>query len=157
MFDGYFDNPEATAAAFTEDGFFRTGDLAARRRRRIPLDRRSRQGRDSHRWRDRVAVRSRGRRAHHPALADVAVVGIPMRSGARSCARCSWCRDGAEAPTLATLRRVHRADAGALQAAAARRGRRRVAPHARHESVQRRLLIERLSQGLTFWAGIENE
>jgi long-chain acyl-CoA synthetase len=27
VFDGYFDNPEATAASFTEDGFFRTGDL----------------------------------------------------------------------------------------------------------------------------------
>lgn len=28
MFDGYFDNPEATADAFTDDGWFRTGDLA---------------------------------------------------------------------------------------------------------------------------------
>ena len=27
VFEGYFDNPEATAEAFTQDGFFRTGDL----------------------------------------------------------------------------------------------------------------------------------
>ena len=26
-FNGYWDNPEATAAAFTKDGFFRTGDI----------------------------------------------------------------------------------------------------------------------------------
>jgi len=28
MFPGYFDNPEANAGAFTDDGWFRTGDLA---------------------------------------------------------------------------------------------------------------------------------
>ena len=28
LFSGYYDNPEANAAAFTEDGWFRTGDLA---------------------------------------------------------------------------------------------------------------------------------
>jgi malonyl-CoA/methylmalonyl-CoA synthetase len=30
VFSGYWGRPEATRAAFTEDGFFRTGDLAAR-------------------------------------------------------------------------------------------------------------------------------
>jgi len=31
QFSGYFKQPELTAAAFTEDGFFRTGDLGERR------------------------------------------------------------------------------------------------------------------------------
>ncbi len=31
LFDGYLNLPEATAAAFTDDGWFRTGDIAARR------------------------------------------------------------------------------------------------------------------------------
>jgi acyl-CoA synthetase (AMP-forming)/AMP-acid ligase II len=31
LFSGYLDNPEATAAAFTADGWFRSGDLAERR------------------------------------------------------------------------------------------------------------------------------
>jgi fatty-acyl-CoA synthase len=30
LFDGYLDDPQATARAFTEDGFFRSGDLARR-------------------------------------------------------------------------------------------------------------------------------
>jgi fatty-acyl-CoA synthase len=30
LFDGYLDNPEATARAFTADGYFRSGDLARR-------------------------------------------------------------------------------------------------------------------------------
>lgn len=30
LFDAYLDNPEATQRAFTEDGFFRSGDLARR-------------------------------------------------------------------------------------------------------------------------------
>jgi fatty acid CoA ligase FadD36 len=29
LFDGYFDNPVATAEAHTDDGWFRTGDVAA--------------------------------------------------------------------------------------------------------------------------------
>ncbi|MDN5759498.1 MAG: AMP-binding protein, partial [Tomitella sp.] len=31
LFLGYFGNPEATRAAYTKDGFFRTGDVAVRR------------------------------------------------------------------------------------------------------------------------------
>ena len=56
VFSGYWDNPEATAEAFTEDGFFRTGDLGRLDDARLPLHRRPEQGAD----------RSLRRREHLP-------------------------------------------------------------------------------------------
>jgi fatty-acyl-CoA synthase len=77
LFDGYFDNPEATAEALTDDGWFRTGDVAA-------LDD---DGFYSIVGRVKDVIRTGGETvapvevelalADHPSLADVAVVGIP--------------------------------------------------------------------------------
>jgi acyl-CoA synthetase (AMP-forming)/AMP-acid ligase II len=77
IFDGYFDNPEATRDAFTDDGFFRTGDLAA-----IDDD-----GFLSIIGRAKDVIRTGGETVSpsevehalrdHPAIADVAVVGLP--------------------------------------------------------------------------------
>ncbi|WP_419926914.1 class I adenylate-forming enzyme family protein [Candidatus Poriferisocius sp.] len=77
MFDGYFDNPEATAEAFTDDGWFRTGDLAE-----VDGD-----GFYSITGRVKDVIRTggetvspaevEGHLADFPGAAEVAVVGIP--------------------------------------------------------------------------------
>ncbi|AIT80566.1 AMP-binding protein [Novosphingobium pentaromativorans] len=77
MFEGYFANPEATKAAFTEDGWYRMGDLG-------------RQDEDGNYFfvdRKKDAVRLAGRNIstmevesvirRHPGVTDVAVFGIP--------------------------------------------------------------------------------
>jgi fatty acid CoA ligase FadD36 len=78
MFSGYLDRPEASAASFTPDGWFRTGDVAA-----LDPD-------GGHRIIGRASVdliKSGGYRVgagevedallRHPAVREVAVVGIP--------------------------------------------------------------------------------
>lgn len=78
LFDGYLNRPEATAADWTEDGWFRTGDVAV-----IDAD-------DFHRIVGRESIdliKSGGYRIGageietallgHPAVAEVAVVGLP--------------------------------------------------------------------------------
>ena len=77
LFDGYFDNPEATADSFTDDGWFRTGDVAA-------VDD---EGFLSIVGRVRDVIRTGGESvapseveaafADHPSVADVAVIGLP--------------------------------------------------------------------------------
>ena len=87
MFEGYVDHPEWTAAAFSPDGWFRTGDLGV-------LDE-SGYVRITGRVRD---VINRGGEkipvaeveqllSDHPAVADVAIVAMPdARLGERACA-----------------------------------------------------------------------
>ena len=78
LFDGYLGLPEATAAAFTADGWFRTGDVAT-----IAAD-------GTHRIVGRASVdliKSGGYRIGageiesvllgHPAVAECAVIGVP--------------------------------------------------------------------------------
>jgi acyl-CoA synthetase (AMP-forming)/AMP-acid ligase II len=77
LFDAYYDDPAATAAAFTPDGWFRTGDVA------VSDD----EGYLSIIGRVKDVIRTGGESvapseveaalADHPALVDVAVVGIP--------------------------------------------------------------------------------
>lgn len=87
MFEGYVDHPEWTAAAYTDDGWFRTGDLAM-------IDE-SGYVRITGRVRD---VINRGGEkvpvaeveqllADHPAIKEIAIVAMPdSRLGERACA-----------------------------------------------------------------------
>jgi acyl-CoA synthetase (AMP-forming)/AMP-acid ligase II len=104
LFDGYFDNPEATAEAFTDDGWFRTGDVAA-----VDDD-----GFASIVGRVKDVIRTGGETvapvevelvlADHPALVDVAVVGIPDAQWGEIVCAAVVLRDGAEAPNVDALR-----------------------------------------------------
>lgn len=77
VFAGYFGKPEASAQAFTTDGYFRTGDVAIRERGYFRL-----LGRESV---DIIktggfkvsALEIEEALREHPALAEVAVVGVP--------------------------------------------------------------------------------
>lgn len=103
LFNGYSDDPQSTAAAFTPDGWFRTGDVAA-----VDDD-----GYLSIVGRVRDVIRSGGETvapseveaalADHPSLADVAVVGVPdPRWGEIVCA-VVVVADGCSTPTLDDL------------------------------------------------------
>jgi acyl-CoA synthetase (AMP-forming)/AMP-acid ligase II len=145
LFDGYFENPAATAEAFTADGWFRTGDVATC----------DEEGFFSIVGRVRDVIRTGGEAvapaeveaalADHPALADVAVVGIPdARWGEVVCAAVVL-RPGAAVPSLDELqahvdgriarfkrpRRIEVVDAVPRTPAT--------------QQVQRRLLVERIT------------
>jgi acyl-CoA synthetase (AMP-forming)/AMP-acid ligase II len=104
LFDGYFDDPEATAEAFTEDGWFRTGDVAA-----IDDD-----GFYSIVGRVKDVIRTGGETvapvevelalADHPAFVDVAVVGIPDAQWGEIVCAAVVVRDGGVAPDVDAVR-----------------------------------------------------
>jgi 3-phosphoshikimate 1-carboxyvinyltransferase len=87
FFDGYLDRPELTAAALTDDGWYRTGDLAA-------LDdagylRITGRVKDVvNRGGEKVPVAEIEQLLHeHPAVAEAAIVAMPdERLGERACA-----------------------------------------------------------------------
>jgi acyl-CoA synthetase (AMP-forming)/AMP-acid ligase II len=103
LFDGYFGDPQATAAALI-DGWYRTGDLAET---------------DAHGYLSIVGragdlIRSGGESiapgeveavlADHPALLDVAVVGLPDVQWGEEVSAVIVPRPGVPEPTLAELR-----------------------------------------------------
>ena len=61
VLEGYWEQPEATADAIV-DGWFHTGDGGHHRRRQLPHDQRSQEGRHHLRRRERLVDRGRGRR-----------------------------------------------------------------------------------------------
>jgi fatty-acyl-CoA synthase len=103
-FSGYLDRPDATAEAIDADGWFHTGDLATR-----DVDgyftitgRRSESIRSGGEWVAPVEVESAVRT--HPAVQEVAVVGLPdARWGELVCAAIVV-RPGATLPTVDELR-----------------------------------------------------
>lgn len=104
LFDGYFDDPQATAEAHTADGWFRTGDVAS-----VDAD-----GYLTIVGRVRDVIRTGGETvapveveaalAGHPALADVAVVGIPDPAWGEIVCAAVVLRPGADAPDAEALR-----------------------------------------------------
>ncbi|HEX7095595.1 MAG TPA: class I adenylate-forming enzyme family protein [Acidimicrobiales bacterium] len=145
LFDGYFDDPDATAAAFTPDGWFRTGDVAAE----------DDEGYLSIVGRVRDVIRTGGETvapseveaalADHPAIADVAVVGIPDPQWGEIVCAAIVVADRAAAPTLDDL-----LDHCASRLAKFKRPRRlEVVDHIPRtpatNQVQRRLLVERIT------------
>jgi fatty-acyl-CoA synthase len=103
LFDGYFDDPASTAAAFTPDGWFRTGDVAAE----------DDEGFLSIVGRVRDVIRTGGESASpsevegvladHPSLVDVAVVGLPDPQWGEVVCAVIVVIEGAPAPTVDDL------------------------------------------------------
>jgi malonyl-CoA/methylmalonyl-CoA synthetase len=104
VFRGYWGRPDATAAAFTDDGWFRTGDLAER---------------DADGYlrivgRSKELIITGGFNVHpreveevlggHPGIAEVAVCGIPSPEWGEEIAAFAVPRPGAPTPDLDELR-----------------------------------------------------
>ena len=101
-FSGYYRNDEATRAAFTEDGWFRTGDLAERRGENYAITGRSKdiinRGGVKFNPADVEALRDA-----HPKILQSAIVPMPDAVlGEKACAFVTL-RPGAAEPTLAEL------------------------------------------------------
>ena len=106
IFTGYFNDPDANAASFTPDGFFRTGDLM----RAIVIDGKPRYA-FAGRLKDNInrggekfgAEEVENLIARHPAVAEARVVAMPDKHlGERACAYLIL-RPGHRAPDLAEL------------------------------------------------------
>jgi acyl-CoA synthetase (AMP-forming)/AMP-acid ligase II len=109
LFDGYFEDPVATAEVTTDDGWFRTGDIAAE----------DDDGFYAIVGRLKQVIRTGGEAvspvevelalADHPALLDVAVVGLPDPQWGETVCAAIVVRPAADAPDVEALR-AHCAD-----------------------------------------------
>jgi len=109
LFDGYFEDPTATAEVTTDDGWFRTGDIAAE----------DADGFYAIVGRLKQVIRTGGEAvspvevelalADHPALLDVAVVGLPDPQWGETVCAAIVVRPGADEPDLEAVR-AHCAD-----------------------------------------------
>ena len=104
MFSGYLDRPDATAEAIDEDGWFHTGDLATRDADGFLTitGRRSESIRSGGEWVAPLEVEAAV--GTHPAVAEVAVVGLPDASWGEVVCAAIVVRPGATLPTVAELR-----------------------------------------------------
>ena len=110
VFSGYWRRPDATAEAFTADGWFRTGDLGE-----LDPD-----GYVRLVGRAKELIISGGFNvyprevedvlARHPAVAEVAAIGLPSAEWGEEVTACLVLRPGAVAPTVEELRAFARAD-----------------------------------------------
>jgi acyl-CoA synthetase (AMP-forming)/AMP-acid ligase II len=148
LMDGYFDDPDATAAALDADGWYHSGDLGV-------LDD---EGYLSIVGRVRDVLRTGGETvspaevervlADHPAIAEVAVVGLPDPEWGELICATVVVRSGTEAPTVEQLREHCEGRLAGFKQP------RRVAvvealPRtAATGQVQRTLLVERITAGL---------
>jgi malonyl-CoA/methylmalonyl-CoA synthetase len=95
VFAGYFRKPDASAAAFTSDGFFRTGDIAVRERGYYRLLGRASIDIIKTGGYKVSALEIEETLREHPAIAEVAVVGQPDEAWGERVAAFVIVRDGA--------------------------------------------------------------
>ena len=115
LFDGYRSDPPATAAAFTVDGWLRTGDLGSIEDGRLLVHGRAddaiRTGAETV-WPGEVE----GVLATHPKVADVAVAGRPDPDWGRHVAAWILPADPSSPPTLEELRALCRVSLAGFKA-----------------------------------------
>ncbi len=131
LFDGYLDDPEATAAAL-EDGWYRTGDV-------VDVDD---EGYLSIVGRARDVIRTGGETVappevesvlgQYPGVADVAVIGLPDQQWGEVVCAVIVAEAGQPVPTLDDLRDLLREPSRPVQATPAGRGDRRDSEDPRH-------------------------
>lgn len=103
VFDGYLDMPEETARVFTDDGWFRTGDIGVNRDGYITMADRAKElilsgGFNVYPSQVENAIRSM------PGIKDVAVVGLPVGDEREEVAAAVVLEDAARPVTLSEVR-----------------------------------------------------
>ena len=103
VFDGYLDAPEESSRVFTSEGWFKTGDIGVNSDGFISMADRKKElilsgGFNVYPSQVEAAIRS------HPAVSDVAVVGIPVSDATEEVAAAIIMEDGSAPLTLEEVR-----------------------------------------------------